>query len=175
MQGVKGIAQRSHIGPLVFLLYFNDSNPVLQVARLSYADDMKIFCEVKSLNDCRHLQQQLDIFTEWCNINCMILNFQKCSVISFSRKKKPIAFDYRLSGVVVTRESCIKNLGVLLDSKLDFNQHITFIIAKASRQLGFIFRIAKNFTDIYCLKALYCSLVRSTLEYCSAVWNPHFQ
>ena len=40
------IAQGSHFGPTVFLLYFNDSNHVLQVMRLSYADDMKIFCEV---------------------------------------------------------------------------------------------------------------------------------
>lgn len=49
------------------------------------------------------------------------------------------------------------------------------MISKASRQLGFIFRAAKGFTDVYCLKALYCALVRSTLEYCSAVWSPYYE
>lgn len=61
-----------------------------------------------------------------------------------------------------------------MDSQLSFRQHVSYTVDKASRTLGFIFRIAKNFTDIYCLKSLYCSLVRSTLEYCSAVWCPAY-
>ena len=43
-----------------------------------------------------------------------------------------------------------------------------------SRSLGLVFRITKDFTDVYCLKSLYCALVRSTLEYCSVVWNPNY-
>ena len=65
-----------------------------------------------------------------------------------------------------------KDLGVILDAQLTFKQHVLFVIDKASRTLGFIMRIAKIFTDVYCLKSLYCSLVRSTLEYNSVVWNP---
>ena len=38
-----------------------------------------------------------------------------------------------------------------------------------------IFHFAKNFRQLPCLKALYCSLVRSTLEYCSVVWAPLYQ
>lgn len=38
--------------------------------------------------------------------------------------------------------------------------------------LGFIFRVAKHFSDIHCLKSLYCSLVRSVLEYAAIVWAP---
>lgn len=69
----------------------------------------------------------------------------------------------------------MKDLGVILDVQLTFKHHLSYVIAKASRTLGFIFRIAKDFTDVYCLKSLYCSLVRSTLEYCSAVWLPYYQ
>lgn len=68
----------------------------------------------------------------------------------------------------------MKDLGVILDSQLTYKQHISYVVDKASRTLGFIFRITKNFTDIYCLKSLYSSLVRSVLEYCSAVWNPSY-
>lgn len=35
--------------------------------------------------------------------------------------------------------------------------------------------MAKHFRQVSCLKALYCSLVRSTLEYCSVVWAPFYQ
>lgn len=68
----------------------------------------------------------------------------------------------------------IKDLGVILDSQLSFRQHVSFVVDKASKSLGFIFRLTKTFTDISCLKALYCALVRSTLEYCSTVWSPYY-
>lgn len=47
-------------------------------------------------------------------------------------------------------------------------------VDKASRALGFIFRVAKNFSDIHCLRSLYCFLVRCILEYCCAVWSPTY-
>lgn len=45
---------------------------------------------------------------------------------------------------------------------------------KASKQLGMIFRMTKYFRNILCLKTLYCSLVRSILEYGSVVWAPFY-
>lgn len=104
----------------------------------------------------------------------MVLNPEKCQVITFSRKQSPITFCYRLGDTLVERVSHVKDLGVILDSKMTFKQHISFITAKASRQLGLVIRMTRHFTDIYCLKALYCSLVRSSLEYCSSVWTPHY-
>lgn len=104
----------------------------------------------------------------------MVLNPGKCQAISFSRKHFPVIYDYRLGDTLVERVSHVKDLGVILDTKLTYKQHLSFIIAKASRQLGLVIRMTRNFTDIYCLKTLYCSLVRSTLEYCSTVWPPHY-
>lgn len=169
-----GIPQGSHLGPLIFILYFNDVHLVIEGPRLSYADDLKIFLRICSIDDCHILQRQLNAFASWCNMNRMIVNPSKCSAITFSRKKQPIIFNYDLLGSSIERVNQIKDLGVILDSQLSFRQHITYIVDKACRTLGFIFRIAKNFSDIYCLKSLYCSLVRSILEYCSAVWNPNY-
>lgn len=91
----------------------------------------------------------------------------------FSRKKEPILFSYN-QGTTIDRVTHIKDLGVILDSQLTYKQHISYIVDKASRTLGFIFRMAKNFSDIYCLKSLFCSLVRPILEFSSAVWNPNY-
>lgn len=170
-----GVAQGSHLGPLIFLLYFNDSNFVLDGPRLAYADDLKIFRYVNSTHDAELLQQQLDKFADWCATNRMTLNPLKCSVISFTRKLRPITHNYTLLGTTVPRVECINDLGVLLDAKLTYKNHVAYIVAKASRLLGFIFRATKKFTDVYCLKSLYCGLVRSTLEYSSVVWNPWYQ
>lgn len=51
--------------------------------------------------------------------------------------------------------------------------HYCDIVTRASRQLGFIFKIADEFRDPLCLKALYCSLVRSLLEFGSIIWCPY--
>lgn len=104
----------------------------------------------------------------------MDVNPLKCSVISFSRKKETIVHKYALFGQDIERVNQIKDLGVILDIQLSFKQHISFVVDKASKILGLIFRISKHFSDIYCLKSLYCSLSRSVLEYCSVVWTPHY-
>lgn len=78
-----------------------------------------------------------------------------------------------MSGIQLQRVSVVKDLGVLLDTKLSFVEHYSSIIAKANRNLGFIFRITNEFRDPYCLRALYMSLVRSVLESASIVWCPY--
>lgn len=161
------------MGPLIFLIYFNDVNYTLKGPRLSFADDLKIYRMIRSIEDAICLQQDLDAFMNWCILNRMVVNPVKCSVISFARIRKPIIFQYKLFDTVIQRAHDVKDLGVILDSQLSFRQHVSFVVEKASRTLGFIFRIAKDFTSVYCLKSLYCSLVRSTLEYCNVVWNPH--
>lgn len=35
-------------------------------------------------------------------------------------------------------------------------------------------RVSKPFSDAACIKLLYFSYVRSILEYCCTVWNPHY-
>ena len=170
-----GIPQGSHLGPLIFLIYMNDVNYLLKGPRLSFADDIKLFNKISDLSDALVLQQQVSTFAKWCDVNRMLLNPDKCAVITLSRKQNPITFDYKLANTSLRRENCVKDLGVLLDSMLTFKQHVSYIIDKACRSLGFIMRIAKSFNDVYCLKALYCGLVCSNLEYCITVWSPYYQ
>jgi hypothetical protein len=59
-----------------------------------------------------------------------------------------------------------------MDSKLDFKANVDQMISKASRMLGFVKRQARMFSCPEVTKSLFCSLVRSTLEYCSVVWQP---
>lgn len=105
----------------------------------------------------------------------MSLNVSKCSVISFGRQRSLHNHNYTLSGISLKRETTVKDLGVLIDSKLSFKDHVAYVVSKASSQLGFIFRFAKRFKNVYCLKALYCSLVRPILEYSAIVWSPYYQ
>lgn len=156
-------------------MYLNDLNLILKSLKLSFADDYKLYWVINGAHDASFLQNQLDTFVKWCDTNRMLLNPNKCSVISFSRKRTPIDFSYKIGQTIIKRESVVKDLGVLLDSKLTFKDHIAFVVSKASKTLGFVFRIAKNFDNIQCLKSLYCALVRSLLECSLVVWAPFYQ
>jgi hypothetical protein len=94
-------------------------------------------------------------------------------VITFSRAKVQVTYDYSLNGQNLERVSVIRDLGVLMDSKLTLSEHVDVYVSKARQMLGFIvMSVGKFFLDPYALKSLYVSLVRSKLEYASCVWMP---
>jgi hypothetical protein len=79
-----------------------------------------------------------------------------------------------LGGTVLDRVYSKNDLGVIMDEKMTFSEHVNVMVAKAFAMLGFIRRLLLEFRDPYTLKSLYTSLVRSKLEYASCVWNPFF-
>lgn len=110
--------------------------------------------------------------SQWCATNHIMLNIQKCSVITFSRKHDPIKFCYCLNGMPVKRVTSVRDLGVVLDEGLKFNSHIDNICKTATRMLGFITRSCRDLRDAKARKALFSALVRSHLEYASVIWSP---
>ena len=169
-----GVPQGSNLGPLLFILFFNDVLLLLGTGcTLVYADDLKLFLPIATTEDCNRLQMLLDIFVDWCHRNMLIVSIPKCMVMSFTRRKDTLTHDYTVGGTVLQRVNQVNDLGVLMDPKLSFDLHRASVIAKASRQLGFISKISKDFKDPYCLKSLYCSLVRPILENTAIVWLPY--
>lgn len=168
-----GVPQGSNLGPLLFSIFINDICAALpEGCRVLYADDVKIYYTVNGIVDCYSLQKLLDMFVDWCDRSRLDVSIGKCSIISFTRKLSPILFDYRLKGTELERVSMVNDLGVLLDSKLDFNIQRSTVIRKANRQLGFIKKVSYEFSDERCLRSLYCSLVRPILEHAAIVWAP---
>jgi hypothetical protein len=74
-----------------------------------------------------------------------------------------------LCGSVLGRVSSINDLGVIIDEKTTFPEHVYVMVAKAFAMLGFIRRLSLEFRDSYTLKPLYTSLVRPKLENASCV------
>ena len=69
----------------------------------SYADDVKIYRSVESVNDCEFLQSDFIAFFRWCSINNMFLNIDKYKVINFTRKNNILIYSYNFDGIVLKK------------------------------------------------------------------------
>lgn len=134
---------------------------------------MKLYRIITSIVDCIALQEDVNVLLNWCDDNGMRINSNKCKIISFARRGTPYTHQYYIGTTPLERVQSICDLGVTLDSKLRFNEHISSVISKAWSALGFIRRHASMFNDVYALKTLFCALVRSILEYAAPVWSPY--
>lgn len=172
---LSGVPQGSHLGPLLFSLFINDLPQFIKFSNiLMYADDVKIFLSHNHHADHDLLQKDLNALSSWCCLNLMELNSKKCKYMCFYRRSH-INITYFLDGNILEKIDSFSDLGIVLDSKLNFIQHISFTVNKARSVLGFIKRWAKEFSDPYITKALFTSLVRPTLEYGSIIWNPTYK
>ncbi|RYE04832.1 MAG: hypothetical protein EOP33_08405 [Rickettsiaceae bacterium] len=65
-----------------------------------------------------------------------------------------------------------RDLGVTIDSKMNFIAHKSSVISRAKSTLGFIKRFCYNVNNVGTLKTLYSALVESIVSHCSVVWLP---
>lgn len=140
-----------------------------------FADDLKIYREIRSDRDIENLQFDINTINNWCSNNKMVLNCSKCFYLNFSRKRKPTQVSYLINNSPLTEVFSMRDLGVTVDTKLDFREHIDCIAKKCSRLAGFVSRQTKFFKDPDISIIIFNCYVRSILEYCSPVWSPTYK
>lgn len=170
-----GVPQGSHLGPVLFNIFINDIAEVFEHCKFSlFADDLKLYKAVDSINDIICIQNDIDRFFSWCENNGVVLNIDKCKCLQFSHKVDPWNAQYELNGQDLNNVTEHTDLGVLLNTSLTFDKHIDKISARARRSTGFIIRHSSDFHNPFTIIRLYQSLVRSILEYCCVIWDPYF-
>ena len=93
---------------------------------------------------------------------------------SFTRRTSNFKFfPYNINGHELERKESMRDLGVIYDSKLTFNEHVDHVCGKARRMMGFVMRSGKFFKDPFTFTTLYNARVRSNVEYATVIWNPH--
>ena len=130
---------------------------------------------MKSQNDVTILQRDLDSVTGWAAAWKMNLNATKCKSFKISLKRNLINSAYKIDGTILENVSAMKDLGVILDQKLTFSDHISSIVSKANRSLGLLIRSFQAAAprcrlEKKALIAAYNANVRSILEYCPVIW-----
>jgi hypothetical protein len=84
-----------------------------------------------------------------CEDNMLPLNVNKCKTLTFTQSFHPIIASYVLNGKILERVCSMTDLGVILDSKLSFREHIDYVVNKGSAMFGFIKRLSRESRDPY--------------------------
>ena len=174
LQVVSGVPQGSVLGPLLFLIYINDIYTVCESMFL-FADDAKLFKVLSSKEDCFRLQNDINGVVEWFNRWQMHVNMGKCCLLHVGGKhfiNKYHLIDLDGTTCEIPTLESVSDLGIIMDSKLQFKDHILTRVKKANMMLGIIARNFKRLSDEVFI-SVYKALVRSQLEYGVQVWYPY--
>ena len=170
-----GIPQGSVLGPILFVIYINDLPEVIDKDSLAFlfADDTKLFREIKSEHDIKTLQNDINEVVKWSNIWLLKFHPDKCKHMGIAiNKSTQLAHHYNMDGHLLEKSKCEKDIGVYIDEKLNFKQHINNAVNKANRVLG-VARRTFDTLDHSSFTFIFKGLVRPHLEYGAPVWSPH--
>lgn len=172
---LSGVPQGTVLGPLLFLVYINDiSEGLSKGTKLKlFADDSLLYRTIKTPQDSKILQRDLDHLQKWEIKWKMVFHPDKCLTLKITNKIKPIHTKYFIHGIGIEEKKSAKYLGVIIDSSLRWKDHYSSINKKANNILYLLRRnLNKCPRDI---KArCYTTLLRPILEYSSPIWDPHY-
>ena len=135
---LSGVPQGSVIGPVLFLVYINDLPKEVNSTVRLFADDTIMYMAMSGPGDSTSLQQDLDQLAAWEEKWKMEFHPQKCSVLPITRSPSPQINRYQLYGHTLKTETDSKYLGITINSKLSWNNHICNVCTKANSSIGFL-------------------------------------
>lgn len=120
-----------------------------------------------SINDCTGMQTDINCIglQGWCITNFMKQNTGKITVTSFNTKTNCLKNIYKLRDSCTIQADIVKDLGVLIDSKLNFHQHVVYIFSQLIKLWALIHTITYSFNTLDCMFLSYFTLIRPKLEY----------
>ena len=173
-----GTPQGSVPSPRLFNLYINDLYKVLKHCKFHfYADDVQVSveCDPSNISEAINLiNEDIAAINTWAVANCMRLNPPKTQCIVIGNKRLLNTIDLnsvpciQVSGVPVPFLNVVKNLGVLFDSTLSMDAHISHTCNKAMKSI-FMLNSLRKFIPDDCKKYLVQALVFPHLFYCDVL------
>ena len=169
-----GVSQGSILGPLLFLLHFNELPSMLKSCKMfMYANDTVLYYSPKDMKEIEKiLSQDLCTVSNWLQENELMLNLKtgKTEVMLFGAKKRlnqqerEIEINYQSQPINTTNS--YKYLGVKLDPSLNMQEHFNSICRKASSRMRLLKRIRPFIIDLATLR-IYQALIVPIITYCS--------
>lgn len=166
-----GVPQGSILGPLLFLAYINDMSRCSEELQfIHFADDTTVFVEGSCTDRLTaDMNAGLAKIENWLSLNRLSLNIDKTVMMLLTNcdvQCGPVQI--RGERVKVVRNT--KFLGVIVDNRLTFANHVQSVCTKMSKSVGILFRLSR-FLPSEVIRRLYLALVYPQMSYAVEVWG----
>ena len=169
---ISGVPQGSVIGPLLFVIFINDLPDLVESILMLFADDSKIWKEINGTEDQEMLQKDLDTLKKWSLDWLLIFHPDKLKQVHISSRNEEHDTNYKIGNDKVVDSKSEKDLGIIVDQRLNFEEHMLEKTKKANITMGMI-RRSFQFLNRKTFLLLYKGLVRSIIEHAGTVWSPY--
>ena len=172
-----GVPQGSIIGPLLFVLFYNDFVPnCLKHSKcVIYADDTVIYVPGKDIFIIEsRLSDDMNRIANWCTQNELILNLKrgKTEAMLFGTSKRLATQPENLNVIFTYRSvsftTSYKYLGIEINSTFNMNSYFDIIYKKSTSRLRILYKI-RPFMTANCARTLYQSMILPLLTYCGTL------
>ena len=135
----------------------------------SYADDNTPYAEANNIDQViTILENDLIQLFKWFSDIQMKTNKDKCHLVISNNEKVPMKID----NIELENTSTVKLLGIIIDRKLNFKEHLEGTIKEASRKVNVLSRITP-YMNLSKRRLLMNSFFTSQFNYCPLVWMWH--
>ena len=169
------VPQGSILGPLLFITYMSDICNVSELLfTVLYPDDTSVVIHGKDMiSIITTLNHELHTFSTWLNASNFSINTDKTYYMIFHRAM--IKLPHTDYPIIMNNSplSNIKNhkyLGVILDSKMSWIQHIANVKNNIAKGIGIMYK-ARTYLDRKSLINLYNAYIYPYLIYCVELWG----
>jgi hypothetical protein len=161
----------------LFLIYINDlPASISKIAKsVIFADDTSIIVTSDNKTDFSHtLHLTMIEIRNWFQCNCLTLNYDKTHFLHFlTNKQNEMQQQIVTPNAVITNINYTKFLGLIIDSTLSWNNHVTEIISKLNKAC-YVVRTLTFLRSPDVLKMVYFSYFQSIMSYGIIFWgNSH--
>ena len=137
----------------------------------NYADDTSVACCGDNMVDVyQRLQHVISVMLKWCRLNYLRANLEKFQFIVFQSKMLELVPCITINDMEIHPQKCVRLLGIQLDDKLNFNEHICILCRKAGRQLSILARLSKKLSP-NAKSIMFHTFLLCHFNYCQAVWH----